>query len=413
MNSNSLLIGGLAAAFLSACSTGGEEERKVGEIKIDASHNMFGLGGNRRIPTFPIPRKTVGTDLGIFNMSLASQYSITRTAGTSSSQDYSLSAAGELNLVVPISGSASTRFVGAYREAKDDPANSANDRAGVYFFTDRFAPKASPIVGLFLGTDALDDKPSDPSGTWYLFSQHVMFSKSTIPREDQVGRSVEGMITIAAATGAIAGTGNESSGANIVFSGSAVAVSGRRINITKLDYRVASISDNRTFTCGQSKDIILGVDTQSTGLAAGLIALVRKFATPIASEAAGRKAIAGTYHFGMHTIFVRAGNSGIDAANGTIVFNEAGGWTLKGVGSAGNGPGNFDYDGTYTFSKDAAGKLTNRLVLAVKGPPAETWVAAVDATYGVVMIVDNDKEDRRPSTSSTELNFVVATRSVK
>ena len=46
----------------------------------------------------------------------------------------------------------------------------------------------------------------------------------------------------------------------------------------------------------------------------------------------------------------------------------------------------------------------------MKGPPGETWTAAVDKSFGAVVIVDNDLEDRRPRLDSTELNFMIATR---
>jgi len=415
MTSTRLLLTLTATTMsLFACSTGGSEDRDLSEIKIAASHHMFGLGGTRSIPKFPIPRTSIGTDLGIFTMSEASEYSITRTTVTSAPEGYSLTAEGELFLVVPVPRSAPTRFIGAYREAVHDKVNPSNNQAGAFFFTDRFAPTSSPSVGTFIGTDAVDDKIPDPAGDYHMFSQHVIFSKKTLPDENEVGRSVEGSLTIAAglegAPRAITGTGNESSGANIDFTGSATGAADRRINITKLDYRIGAISDARTFTCGESLDVILGVDTQDTGGAAGFIALVRKFTTAIVDQAAGRKALAGTYYFGMHTIFVRTGASGIDAANGTIEFTDAGGWTLTGVGSAGNNAGKFEYQGTYVFSSDGGGKFTNRMVLTVKGPPAETWTAAVDKSFGTVVIVDNDLEDRRPRLDSTELNFMIATR---
>ncbi len=56
---------------------------------------------------------------------------------------------------------------------------------------------------------------------------------------------------------------------------------------------------------------------------------------------------------GTNVCFVAPTRAGIDAANGTITFNDKGGWHLDGIGSQGPTQGKFSYSGSYAFEKIA------------------------------------------------------------
>ena len=302
---------------------------------------------------------------------------------------------------MPVPRSAPTRFIGAYQQT------SQGNLTQVYYFTDRFAPTSAPTVGFFWGTRTVA-AAANPEGDWFLFSQHVIFSKSSVLNPHEVGRAATGLLSITKAF-VVSGAGEESSGSTLAFSGKAETFKpDDGALIVTLDYKIKTTSDSRTFRCGQAKDVILGVDEDETTGETGLIAMVRKFA--ISDRTAAQVKLAGTYLFGLQTIFVAPTNSGIDAANGTITFNDKGGWLLDGVGSQGPVEGKFSYSGSYEFEQEGTGHR-NRMLLRVNGTN-ETWYAAFDPEYKVIVLLDDEVENRTAGISP-ELNILLAVKEEK
>ena len=164
----------------------------------------------------------------------------------------------------------------------------------------------------------------------------MIFSKSTVFNPHNVGRAAAGVLDII--KGVVTGTGEESSLATLAFTGKTATFEPHDGALTlTLDYKIKTTSDTRVFRCGQAKDVILGVDEDEKTGETGLVALVRKVF--VADRAAARVKLAGTYHFGLQTIFVEPTNSGIDAANGSLSFNDKGGWQLDGGRQPGPGRG--------------------------------------------------------------------------
>ena len=404
------------AVSLTACSTGGKEERPTSELVVSASHHMFGYGGSQGFTDFPVPKNLIGSDRGIYTMSENGTYTITRGNTTSAEVAYNLAEDLTLDVIVPLGNSAPTRFVGAYQQAKPGETQ-------MYFFTDRYAPAASPVVGLFFGVQTVDTTKVtwNQLGDWYLFAHTVVFSSSTVLDPDRVGRSVAGELKITAATDnkgdvVVGSNGIESTGTtNMTFAGhlrEGVAEDGSAV--LDLDFVNGSTKESRTFQVGHADDVILGIDEDESTGESGIVAMVRRFTVP--DVAAARTKLAGTFHFGMHTLFVAPKQSGVDAANGTLVLNDKGGWELSGVGSAGPTAGKFSYSGSYAFENvgtSTAPVYTNRLILTVDGT-RETWYAAVigkpaATSFDGLVLLDNQIESRAAGVSP-ELNFALAIR---
>lgn len=380
-------------ALLGACSTGGDEDRPTSEIRVTASHHMFALGGQKAFGAFPVPKTRLSTDRAVLNLAEAGTYSITRSSGNSSPVAYAIDEDGSFALLVPIANKAPTRYLGAYQQS------AAGDLTQVFFFTDRYAPKEAETVGLFWGTRTAAGTP-DPKGTWHLFSQSVVFANSVVLDPDSVGRAASGKITIAAdptpnQPDVITGTGAASTGANLTFTGTAAAFDDGKLTLG-IDFAAGS-ADPRSYQASQSKDVILGVDENDTDGKIGLIGMVRAFDAPTTKAELAK--FAGTYDFGMSTIFVNPGASGLDAANGNIRFNDQGGWVLEGVGVKDSQAAPFDYAGSFTLADDG-------LVTMIVNGSNQTWKAAIDPSYQVLVLVDAQIEGG----AAPELNIALGVR---
>jgi hypothetical protein len=244
----------------------------------------------------------------------------------------------------------------------------------------------------------------NPEGDWLLFSLHTIFSPSVVLNPHEVARALYGKVTIAGPSQppTVNGTGTDSQGVPRTLSGTASGFADGAVSLT-INYH----SDPRTFRAGIAKDVILGVDDDETTGEAGLLAMVRR--VTFTDVATAQALIAGSYLFGMHTHFVSPTNSGTDAANGTIVLNDQGGWQLDGIGSDGPDLGKFSYSGSYEFAPGATpGTFTNQLIFRA-GNTNEIWSGAVDQTAKVLVILDDDVEVRAAGISP-ELSIAIAVR---
>ncbi|MCA8957461.1 MAG: hypothetical protein KDC87_15405 [Planctomycetes bacterium] len=389
---------------LAACAEGGKADRTTSEVTVTANHNLYGAGGSQGFTEFPVPASKIGTDRGTFALTASSDYTITRGTVTSSPTEYAISSDGSFTLVVPINNSAPTRFLGAYHQV------DAGNKTQAYFFTDRYAPTSAPVVGFFWGTRTVDPASymlSDLHGDWFVFTQHAIFTTNPTFNPHNVGRSLGGSVLIAAGSpDTISGSGTDSSGAPVALTGQ-VTFNDKTGNLT---LALKFGTDQRVFRASHAKNLILGLDEDESTGRSGLLGMVKQHDITSASDA--RKSLAGDWHFGFHTIFVAPKNSGVDAANGTLTFDANGGWQLEGVGSRGPTQGKFSYSGTYEFRRiqtTPTEVFDNWLTLRVSGT-SETWGAAVDADFCVIVLVDNVVESR--TTGSPEINLGMAIRKV-
>ncbi|MEE2887631.1 MAG: hypothetical protein VX951_09395 [Planctomycetota bacterium] len=392
--------------LLHACAEGKKDsdQTSASEVKISASHFMYGFGGDQLITDYPIPTSAVGTDGGFLTMTEIGEYTIKRTGSSPSSPvQYLLDADGLLKLVVPILGRAPTRYFGAYQQT------GSGDLTQTFFFTDRYAPKDIAVVGFYWGTRSTTGHDmSKARGDWHMFSQHVLFSSSSSPNPHNIGRAFAGSLTIAAGTDTddeLSGSGFDSSSPNeITLKGTA-----RALDTTgEIDFNLLYDADPRSIGASQAKDIILGADRDETDGETGLFALVRKFEFTDLDKA--KAALAGRWHVGLQTIFVAPTVAGIDAANGTMTIDDKGGFKIEVIGSLGPGAGEETYRGSYEFVETATvGKWENLIELSVDGTN-ETWWAAVDSLYGSLVLLDLTVESR--ASGSPQLNMGLAVREV-
>ena len=410
--------------YLSSCAETVQEDRPQSEILISASHHMFAFGGQQDFDEFPVPQAQVSADRGLLTLSDSGGYTVTRPSQPSAAaQDYALEKDGAFALLVPLPNAAPTRFLGAYQQS-----DTGDDQTQVYFFTDRYAPATSPSVGLFWGTrtqGAPSQLTDDPLGDWLLFSLHVIFSQSTVHNPDDVARAVRSTLSITENASPLmpavvaekdippgadpAYRRTESSAGVLSIDGG--TASGFPDGAVSLNFDFGG--DPRSFLAGRANDVILGLDDDETTGETGLVAMVRR--TEFTDANAAQVSLAGTYLFGMHTTFVAPTNSGTDAANGTIEFNEQGGWQLDGIGSDGPVLGAFSYSGSYNFVQvqdpDNPGVYTNLIKLQVSNTN-ETWHAAIDQHYKVMVILDHEIEVRSPGVSP-ELSLALAIKRVE
>ena len=406
MHRSSVALVLVSLLYLPSCAGKVQEDRPQSEILVSASHHMFAFGGQQDFDQFPVPQQQVSSDRGLLTLSDSGGYTVTRPSLPSAApQDYALEKDGAFALLVPLPNSAPTRFLGAYQQSDVGPQTQ------VYFFTDRYAPTTSPYVGLLWGTRTVA-VTDDPIGDWLLFSLHVIFSQSTVHNPDDVARAVHSTLSITPDANplmpaVVAGSGTSSSaGVLTIGAGTASGFPDGAVSLN-LDYG----GDPRAFLAGRANDVILGLDDDETTGETGLVAMVRRATFTDANAA--QVQLAGTYLFGMHTTFVAPTNSGTDAANGTIVFNEQGGWQLDGVGSDGPVNGVFTYSGSYNFVETApgSGEYSNLLVLQVNNT-IETWHAAIDPEFKVMVLLDHEIETRLPGVSP-ELSLALGIKRVE
>jgi hypothetical protein len=381
----------LLPLVLAACAEGGTEDRPLSEVRISASHQMFGFSGLASLTATQVKPDEIFSDHATWNLFDNSTYSVTRPSGTSPPREYALETNGELTVLInPVDPRQSTPvFRGAYGLQGD---------TGIYFFTDRLITSASGDLGIFWGTRIIPG-PVDLSGDWHLFSLHVVFSDSTIPNPDDIARAVGGSLTAAAGDPgtelALTGSGSESTSASLDLAGHIQDLGNGVLNLT-VTYAVASqpaTADERVFFATHGTNVVLALDADETDGEAGLLALVKKH-----DGVADLALLEGVYLIGAQTLFPNPNNPGSDAALGRLSLTAQNAFRMEMTGSRGI---DFTYQGTFTLADDGL------LTLTVAGTD-ETWLGAVDQDYNTVVIIDHVIEDRDNDTP--ELNLFIALR---
>jgi hypothetical protein len=392
-----------------ACADGGKETRPQSEVKITASHHMFGFRSLGGFGTFPADGDEIFTDRGTLNLFDDSTYTIKRTGGTTGADRYALETDGALALFVSGSGNEpSVLFRGGYSLAGLTPTPAD------YQFTDRVTTPGSPSFGLFYGTRVVPGQV-ELEGGWHLLSLHTIFG-ATILSPENVGRGVHGGVSITAGTPGslrtISGTGTQGTAtqgtANMTFTGSIQNVlDGSLTGDGTCNLTIGYNGDSRVMLAAASAQlgtdaplVVFGLDADESDGEAGIAFLVRKFDTPPIDPTR----VAGTFLVGGHTLFVNPSNSGSDAFTGIVTLGSptgsTGAFRLDGVGSDGV---DFAYSGTYTLPVAADGGLT----ITISGTN-ETWFAAIDRNYQTLVFVDDFIELR--SNNTPELNIGLGVR---
>ena len=365
------------------CAEGGEENRPVSEVQVEASHHLWALIGRAAFSGFPVLSAEMTSDRGVFIMRTDSTYLVCRNGTMSGADDYALAQSGAFGVLIDQGARRpKIRFSGGYG------LEGATD---VYYFTDRFTNSASINVGLFWGTK-IDAAVPDIEGDWHVFSQHLIYATSNVLDPNNVARSFGGRLAVDSA-GAITGSGLESTKATITLTGSSQSFADGRVDFD-LTFADPQTSDQRVFHTGVGTNIILGLDEDETDGESGLIALVKERTTT-----ADPSKLAGDYFIGLHTAFVSASTPGTDAADGVLTFNSTGGFTLSATGANGE---EFSYSGTYALMDDGELKFT------VAGTN-ESWMGAVDEDYKTLIIADNFIETRTGA-KPPELNLILGIR---
>ncbi|MCR9248518.1 MAG: hypothetical protein NXI31_26115 [bacterium] len=396
-------LGIVAWLPLAGCAKGGDEDRPQSEIRLTASHHMFGFRSQAGFVGIPVDPALVVTNRGLINLFDDSSYTITSSSGTSGAETYALAESGELTLFVTGTGRDPTVvFLGGYSRAGNNLATSD------MFFTDRVSTAGSPSLGLFLATRVFTATPDFDADGWHLGSMHVVFD-GAVQSPDSVARAAWGDLTVSGGTGgslgAITGPGQQGS-SSLSFTGSsiqAIEQSGTfdgSCNLT-LDYTLLNQpTDSRTFLAGAGPNIVFGLDEDVADGEAGLAVMVRKFST---TEPADRTVVPGTFFVGGYTTFINPVDPGADAFVGVVTLGSpsgasSGAFRLEGQGSQGT---DFSYTGSYTVDSDGG------LTITINGTN-EVWNGAIDREYKTLMIVDDFQETR--SNGQIELNLMVGVR---
>lgn len=382
--------------FAAACAKGGTTDTPQSEVKIAASHHMFGFKSQAGFGTFPVSNTLVLTDRGTLNMFDDSTYTITRPSGTSGSDGYALAKDGTLSIYVTGSGrDPSVVYRGGYTQT----TNTYD-----YFFTDRVSTSASPSIGFYYGTRVVPGQ-AQLEGAWHVGSIHIIFGGTgAILSPDNVGRAAHGGVSI---TGGNAGTVGTISGAglqgtsSVTFGGSIQNLLQNNVgdgtcNLT-LSYQLpGQTADSRVCYAAAGPDIVLGLDADEADGEAGIVVMLRKFDAP--ASPVQPALMAGTFHVGGYTAFINPANPGSDVFVGTLQLTAQGGFTLDATDNLGH---DFQYTGIFTASQDGSASV------AISGTN-ETWFLAIDREYKTVMFVDDFQELR--SNGQIELNFGFGTR---
>ncbi|MBL9078984.1 MAG: hypothetical protein JNL08_15880 [Planctomycetes bacterium] len=385
-------------SLLGACADGGDEERPQSEVKITASHHMFGFRSLSGFGTFPVPATAVLSDRGTLNLFDDSTYTITRPTGTTGADRYAIEADGALAIYVLGSGTEpSVLFRGGYSLAGTTGAPAT------YQFTDRVSTNASPSLGLFYGARVVTGQV-ELEGSWHLLSLHTIFDQ-TILSPENVGRGVRGGVSVAAGAAgtvrAISGTGTQGTStqgtSNMTFTGSIQnLLDGGGNGDGTCNLTVGYNGDSRVLFAAATPELVFGLDADESDSEAGMLFLVRKFDAPTTPVDSVR--VPGEFLVGGHTLFVNPSNSGSDAFTGVVTLTAQGGFRLDGLGSDG---GDFAYVGTYTLAQDGG------MTIAISGTN-ENWFAAIDKTYQTLVFVDDFIELR--SNNIPELNIGLGVR---
>jgi hypothetical protein len=387
------------------CAQGGTTTTPQSEVRIAATHHLFGLRGLSVFSTFPVPPAEVLPDHGLLNLMDDSTYTVTRTAGTGAADRYALANSGQLSIYSTGSGRVPTvLFPGAY--------GLMGDRGDV-FFCDLSSTSASPSLGMYFGTRVIAGT-SELAGGWSLCSLHVMFPTTTVLSPNNVARAAFGALTVdpdpandPGTLRVVNGTGTDSSGTPLDFLGSTIqylvqnGTGDGSVNLT-LSYRDSrqpiGTADPRVFRAGLGKDILFAIEDDESAGEVGLAIMMRAFPSPGAS--ADPALLAGTFLVGGLTFFVNPTQSGTDGSVGTLTLTSQRGFTLDMVGSK-----NIDFSYAGTYALEANGRLT----LTVNGTN-ETWHGAVTRDHNAVMILDDFVETRANNVPELNLFFAVRQR---
>lgn len=380
-----------------ACADGAKENVPQSEVKIAAVHHMFGLRSLSGFGSFPIRPQVVFPDRGKINFFDDSKYTVSRTAGTSAADRYALDKAGALSLFLTGSGrEPSVIFRGGYWL----PRTTEPTTVPVVYFTDRVNTPNSPSIGLYYGMKVGTD-PVELEGAFHLLSIHTIFNGS-VASPDNVGRAAFGSVSIAAGTTgsnrAISGSGTEgrtaSGTTSITFGGSIQNIVNGTVSDGACNLTMNYGTDARICFAAATPDLVMAVDADTADNEAGLIAMVRKFGTPVLDTAK----VSGKFLVGGYTLFVNPSNPGCDAFIGTVNLSTGNGFTLNGIDHLGR---DFLYTGTWSATAD--GEMT----FAINGTN-ETWKGAISRDYQTLLINDDFRELR--SNNQIELNFLVGVR---
>jgi hypothetical protein len=385
--------------LVSACADGGDDDQPQSDVKIAASHHLFGFRTLPGFGQFPVVPTDVVVDryrLTLFN---DSTYELVEPDGTRGSDRYAVATDGALSILLTnSSGTGGTVFRGGYGLVV-----SHSD----LFFTDRIGTSSSPSIGLFYGTEVLpEDVVVDEAveGEWHLLSLHTMFANSAAdPVADNMAQGAHGQVTIGDITGAgirpINGTGRQRT-TPLTFTGGIQSISGTGIahgacNLT-LGYGYdGGSTDTRSLFAAAGRTTIVALDSDRTDGEAGMVAMVRQHDT-IATPA-DITSLAGTYLVGGHTVFVNRLNAGSDTFVGVLTLTAAGALRLDGADHLGN---DFSYSGSFTLNPNGL------LTISIPGT-SETWRGAVDRAYQTVVIVDDAVETRSNGIPELSLMFGV------
>lgn len=388
----------LPLALLAACADGGEEDRPQSEVRITATHHMFGFRSLGGFGTFPVPTNAVLTDRGTLNLFDDSTYTITRSSGTSAADRYALEDDGALAIYVTGGGQEpSVLFRGSYALA------GVGATEATYQFTDRVTTPSSPSLGLFYGTRVVPGQV-ELEGGWHLLSLHTIFGQA-IQSPENVGRGVRGGVSVGAgAPGAartISGTGTQGTASqgtsNVTFTGQIQnLLDGNDNGDGSCNLTVGYNGDDRVMFAAASPNVVFALDADETDNEAGMLFLVRKFASPTTPIDSVR--VPGEFLVGGHTLFVNPSNPGSDAFTGVVTLTPQSGFKLEAVGNNGS---DFAYTGSYTLAADGG------MTISIQGTN-ETWFAAIDRTYQTLVIVDDFIELR--SNNTPELNLMLGVR---
>lgn len=385
----------------SGCADGGDEERAESEVRFSATHHMFGFRTLPGFGTFPVSADVVDSDRGVLNLFDDSNYTVTRTTGTSASDRYALERPGTFQVFITNAQRASSIvFLGGYSRV-GSPDDTSPGSTPDYFFTDRISG-ANNFLGFYYGTRIVTGQV-ELEGGWHALSLHVVMGQ-TLPDADNVARAVHGGISISAgAPGTlrtISGSGNQGAAA-MVFGGSIQNLltnnSGNGSCNLTVDYAVTGQSnDSRVMRAAATDKLILGLDEDETDGEAGVAIFVRKFDTGAALESLR---IPGTFLIGGQTVFVNPLNCGADVFVGTMTLTSGGAFTLDAVDNQGQ---DFAYSGSWAPRSVNDGSIT----MTVSGTN-ETWFAAIDRSYNTLVFVDDFLETRSNNLPEYNLGFGV------
>jgi hypothetical protein len=381
--------------FAAGCAEGGEEDTPQSEVRIAATHHLYGFRSLGGFGTFPVKQEAVFTDRGLLNLFDDSRYTITRPTGTSGSDRYAIESDGEFSVFITGGGSEpSVVFRGGYGLLATNPE---------FFFTDRVSTPNSRALGLYYGTRVVTGQV-ELEGGWHLLSLHTIFDQLILSPEN-VGRGARGGVSITAgAPGTqrtISGTGTQGT-SNVTFAGSIQNLldandSGDGTCNLTVDYQVTGQpSDSRVMYAAATPNLVVALDADETDKEAGMLFLVRKFDAPVTPVDSVR--VPGEFLVGGHTLFVNPSNCGSDAFVGLVTLTPQGGFRLDATGSQGT---DFSYTGSYVLSADGG------ITITVSGTN-ETWFAAIDRGYQTFVFVDGFVETR--SNNTPELNLGIGVR---